>query len=175
MATEQQDKDNRHHESGLSGESLWGGDGGMKRRRGKRRATHQVETGQGCRSAGKDKDIACLVRQALSPSGRLVCGFIIHVWMPLWFVLFCDLLPLKKTFRLYQCTIIISVLAEVGTWGTYVEVHLIWVWKLICQTFSLSYNLWLWKNPLQHGVTWNSPPVLHWTTQELRVLRRKAL
>lgn len=75
MATGQRDKDNRHHESG---------DGGMKRRRGRRRATHQVETGQGCRPAGKDKDkdIVGLVRQALLPSGRLVCGFFIHAWMP---------------------------------------------------------------------------------------------
>lgn len=84
MATGQQDKDNRHHENGHSAANLSErGDEGMKRRRGRRRATHQVETGQGCRPAGKDKDIACLVRQALLPSGRLVCGFFIHAWMPL--------------------------------------------------------------------------------------------
>lgn len=68
MVTEQQDNVNRHRESGLQRNKpniSLGGEG-------TRRTTDQVETGQGCTPAGKDKDTVCLVRQALSPSGRLV-------------------------------------------------------------------------------------------------------
>lgn len=63
MVTEQEDNDNRHHESGLrrnKPKTSLGGDEGT-RRRGRRRATDQVETGQGCTPAGKDKDTVCMV------------------------------------------------------------------------------------------------------------------
>lgn len=72
MVTEQQDQ-NRRRESGLSAKFPLGGDDGTwRRRRGKRRARDQVETGQGCTPAGEDKDSVGLVRQALSPSGWLL-------------------------------------------------------------------------------------------------------
>lgn len=77
----------------------------MKRRSGRRRATHQVETGQGCRPAGKDKDFACLVRQALWPSGRLVCGFFIRAWMPL------------------LCSSMISFLLKTNVYIVFISVH----------------------------------------------------
>lgn len=73
MATERQDNDNRQRESGLRrDEPRISGDEGTRGGRGERRATDQVETGQGCTPAGEEKETACLVRQALSPSGRPV-------------------------------------------------------------------------------------------------------
>lgn len=72
MVTEQQDG-NRRRESGLSAKFPLGGDDGTwRRRRRGRRARDQVETGQGCTPAGKDKETVGLVRQELWPSGRLL-------------------------------------------------------------------------------------------------------
>ena len=138
-----------------------GGDKGTTRR-GTRRVTDQVETGQGCTPAAKDEIPCVWFNRHFCRADGWFCRFFIHVGMPLWFVLFDDLHPFKKNLYIVWATIIISILSEVGTWGTYVEVHLIWVCQLICQTFFLSYNSWLWKDSSQHGITWNSPPVLHY-------------